>query len=144
MQIEKLKEAIEILKEGQQGYRYNRDELDGETTIALQTLLSFCELAVRVDEVMPKVKKKFDLISEAGNEDFDIGYNQAHDEILGWLVERVSVVRKEIEKENDAMQKDMVDWKDATPEMRSNARSYIRGMKKAQSIHDHILGKDSK
>ena len=49
-------------------------------------------------------------------------------------------IEKMIEKEITEMQ-EIVDDKEATPGMKSNARSYIRGIKKAHAIIQHLTKK---
>ena len=132
MQIEKLKGAIKdlkILQNGNFSFNNMRHNLDCNCRFckALQTLLSFCELAVRVDAVMPRIDKGNPYVFESKYSEYKReGYNQAHDEILAWLVGRVNV-----EKMANLLNEYGVDVEFHTLTL-------------AQSIQDHILGKDSK
>ena len=134
MQIEKLKGAIKdlkILQNGNFSFNNMRHNLDCNCRFckALQTLLSFCELAVRVDAVMPRIDKGNPYVFESKYSEYKReGYNQAHDEILAWLVGRVNVER---------IEKIMIDEWLKVAKLTPLSRKYYKQL--AQVIQDYIL-----
>jgi len=91
MELKELKEAIKIVS-----FEEYKKTVWGETKLAqaLQTLLSFCELACKLDEVMDIkgiLKEQLKSIEELCSVKipkifWEEGIDQAHDEILAWLL----------------------------------------------------------
>ena len=54
----------------------------------------------------------------------------------------IKVTKRVLEGISDT-RKDIIDWPDATLEMRSNAKSYIRGMEKVLKIMNDVMTEDA-